>query len=271
MDVMEKIRQLRQRHKQNSKNSCPTAILLYIATERQCPKPVDPWYSQIKKLSRNANRHYADFHRAVIFGMYPELKGACDFFNASLNNALKSNEKLSDENLLQIEKNTIKKYNLPESYFIGSANKDQQQRIDVNLASAMNKYVNASIKELYPAVQVIAHALKDTLSANKTLEYDFVKHMKFVDMCLHYEENFYKNKSIPPQEISHTVEQLFDMKKKGLLDKDFQILDYEAFKESPLLKSLPYQGKKHNIVANLMPRSYIAKIKKQFTWEQSRS
>ncbi|MBP5399550.1 MAG: hypothetical protein J6Y53_03950 [Alphaproteobacteria bacterium] len=133
IDEIERIKE------QQIKNNCPTAVLFYIVTGRMAPMSVDPWYGQIKKLTGNADRNLVEFHQALIYGMYPELKEACHYFNVSVKKRLEKGEKLSAQSLAQIENDTIGKYNLPKSYFIGHVDAQQQKRVDANMKSALDK------------------------------------------------------------------------------------------------------------------------------------
>ena len=266
MENSDKIEQIRKQQEQKAKDNCPTTVLFYIATGRQSPRPVNPWYDAIKDLSGGANFHFKDFHRAVIFGMYPELKNACNYFDVSIKQAHQKKEKLSDEDITKIENDTINKYDLAGSYFIGQVTEEQQKRINVNLISAMDRYVNTEIKRFAPIVQVLAHALKNTLSGNEIIGHDFVNYFDFVDACTRDENRFLERKSIPPKDVSKTAEQIFDLQHKGVLDKDLKIINYIAFKESSLVKNLSYKGNEYNLSHNLMPQSNVERIKKEFVF-----
>lgn len=266
MENIDRIARIREQQKQKIKDNCPTSVLFYIATGRQCPRSVNLWYDKIKELSGNANHHFKDFHRAVIFGMYPELRDACNYFNDLAVQAAERKVKLSDAEITKIENDTINKYNLAESYFIAEVTAEQQKRIDANLISAMDKYVNTEIKQYAPVVQVMAQALKNTLPKNEPVEHDFVNYFQLVDTCIRNEERFIRNKSIAPKNVSETAEQLFDMQHKGVLDEDFKINDYKTFKESPLLKNLSYKGKEYSVSHNLMPQSELVNIEREFCY-----
>lgn len=135
MDNADEIKRVKE---QQIKNNCPTSVLFYIATGRIAPMSVDPWYGQIKKLSGNADKNLPEFHKALIFGMYPELKEACNHFDVTVRKHLEKGEKLSAEILKEIEDNTVNKYNLPKSYFIGFIDAEQQKRVDANMKAALD-------------------------------------------------------------------------------------------------------------------------------------
>ena len=266
MENSDRIEQIRKQQEQRAKDNCPTAVLFYIATGMRSPRPVNPWYDTIKELSGGANFHFRYFHRAVIFGMYPELRDACNYFDVSMKQAIQKKEKLSDDDVAKIENDTINKYDLAGSYFIAQSTEEQQKRINVNLISAMNRYVNTEIKQYAPAVQVLAQALKTTLPENENIGHDFVNYFEFVDICIRDENRFLKNKSIPSKDVTETAEKLFDLQHQGVLDKDFKITDYVAFKESSLVKTLSYKGKEYNVSQSLMPQSNLVNIKREFVF-----
>ncbi|MBQ4472291.1 MAG: hypothetical protein II942_03520, partial [Alphaproteobacteria bacterium] len=111
------------------KENCPTNVLLYLATMRQCPVPVNPWYDVIKEYVQGANWHYPEFHQACVLGMFPELKDAAQYFNGALITRLGNlrdsyrakGEALPmdvlNKTLKVVEDETIAQFNLPQTLF----------------------------------------------------------------------------------------------------------------------------------------------------------
>lgn len=261
MDIINKILQLRQKKEQERKDNCPTSAILYIATGMRSHKTINPWYDRIKELADGATFHQYYFHSAVVYGMYPELENACKDFAQSMQEIYQSKENVSENEKEKIEKSIIKKYGLQNSYNIGTLTPEQQSRVDANKASAMKRYVDEETKKLNPTVQVLAQALRSTLPSSEPVEHKFVNYFNFIDIALGHEEYFKEVQSKYPKDKVGTINQIFELRQQGILDKDYKIVDYNAFKESSLVKSFSYQGQKYDITQNIMPQNMIANIR----------
>lgn len=57
-------------------------------------------------------------------------------------------------------------------------------------------------------------------------------------------------------------------KHKGILNEDFQIVDYNALKKSDLVENLSYKGKEYNVSHNLIPQANLSKIKMVWVFDR---
>lgn len=253
----QKIKELRdsltKKDADKDSNPCPTNILLYIATGKQSFDSVDPWYGQIKKMSKDVNFHYGDFHKAAIYGMYPEIKPACEYFSNMLSEHFKKSEKISHDEAKQIEQKTINQFKLKSTYsFLDKKTKEQEQRVDMELKKATNEYVDSEFKRYSPVVQILGQALRQDAQDS----FKLVSDMRFLDLSLKLGKEEYAE--ISRQEYSSCSEQFemvdkaFNLQDKGVIDADLKVNDWNKFKQSDLVQGISYDGKKYNLAPKLM-------------------
>ena len=244
---------------QQYKDNCPTQVLLYLAAKRQSPHEVLPWYDKIKEYANGANFHYPEFHQAVVFGMFPELEEAAQYFNAVLGKNVKGDR----ARCTQAEDEVMRALHLPDTYYIGKMTKEQKQRVAQRMSPIVKKFINQEISCLNPAIQVLALALMAIIPENKQTT-DFAHHFEFLNLCLESEKRFNEvGKRCVPKDIRRVATGIFYLKNQGVLDDNFRIVDYKAFKESPVVKKFCYKGKRYDLSKNLVSPSQAAKIRQQ--------
>lgn len=270
MDIRAKIAHMRNLINGKKEDKCPTAVLFYIANSRQCPDTysVEPWYSKIKSLSGNATKYYGDFHKAVIFGMYPELEDACKYFEKSINSAIKSDPKLSTKVMKKIEQDTIKNFNLPNQYSINTPTDAQQKQIDIQIAKIYSNFVDTEINSYNPATQALAKSLKHSQPKNVQSQSELLGHFHLLDMLSQNEEVFNRIKSKYPADVVHNTEQLYSLKHQGVVDDKYNIKDYKKFKQSSLVQNFVYEKQTYNLEKNLMSAAETLNLKAQDPWDR---
>ena len=133
---------------------CPTGVLLYLASGRHSPHEVQPWYGVIKEKTSKASYWELDKHQALIFGMYPELEPAVEYFSKQLEEKC-AKGRLSDESLIQTEKQTIEKFKLPQSFPVDVDLTPEQEK---NVAGRMACLKPKGIARKNPLMDYLAEA-----------------------------------------------------------------------------------------------------------------
>ena len=268
MDIKAKLAHIRNLINGKKEDNCPTSMLFYIANSIQChdSDSVEPWYSKIKELSGGANKHFGDVHRAIIFGMYPELEDACKYFSDSMSAAREQSRNMSLETHRKIEQDTIKKFHLHDKYYIGQTTEAQKRQINANLSKVVTTHVNDEINSCNPATQLLAKSMRHAIPNDVASQMAFLSHFYRIDTCSKNEEAFNKFKSRYSSDTVHNTEELYKLKHQGIVDEEYNIKDYKAFKQSSLVQNFEYQGQTYNLEKHLMPEIEAKNLKKQFTW-----
>lgn len=244
----------------NSENSqCPSPVLFTLAINYVYHSSVDPWYAQIKELSGGATFHNGEFHSAVIFGMFPELKEASQYYRQNVDKYIKENKPTLSKikiirdiqkrkfysGIKKIEMDTIKKYNLPMYYDIYNLSEEQRARIKANLISEENHLANKALALCSPVLQVLGQSLKSDVIHSPSDSDVFAQSMKDIQKRLDDgKENYQDRYSSEENEI---VKQIFKMQDMGILDKEFNIKNFSKFKTSYLVCNFPYKDKVYNL------------------------
>ena len=256
------------------KDNCPTNVLLYLVTMRQCPVPVNPWYDKIKEYVDGANFHYPEFHRACILGMFPELEEPSKYFNEILNARLEVAKQTHPADgeararaimavLIAAEKETIERFELPSTMFIGGLTRSQKRRVAENTRPLWDKLLENDIRAYCPAVQVLAQATKSALFSQQPVDSDFTDYFRWIHDCAEHSDRYPEFRPELDAGICHAVDALLDMKKQGIVSKDFRISNYKAFKESDLVKNFTYKGHTLDLTDHLMPQKDMLALKEE--------
>lgn len=241
-DMKNKIEKLRGKIKQKGQmdeNPCPTEILFYLASGRQAFKEVNPWYNQLKEQAEGANRHYSEHHEAIIYGMYPELEEACEYFNEEIKAYFENNGACTEEEAQKIENKTIKKFNLKSKYSLINPTEEQKKRIAVNQVKATNIEFAKNMDNKSPIVKMLGYGLKDSASDMGKLTYD----MYFLDFALTREPDLLKGNA----DLCEMAEKIFDLQKQGAITENFCVNDFRKVKQSALVQDMHYEGKSLNL------------------------
>jgi len=252
--------------------ACPTPVLLHLAIGYRYHSEVNPWYDRIQELSGGATFWYYKFQAAVIYGMYPELKEACEDFKQSIDAYVKShplkkigislidkaNKRKQIQGWKQVEKEIMKKHNLPDSYDIYNLSDEQKNNIKTNLIREANNYIIRELDGCSPTVQLLAQALKDDVVTSPGSSTIFAEQMKTLQKRLEGKDNY--SYSFP--EVEDIAKQIFEMRDKGVLDEKFNIMDLSAFRTSNIAKTFPYKGKTYNLENKINSQTFL-KLKKE--------
>jgi len=246
---------------------CPTSVLLYLAVAYRYHSAVDPWYDRIQELSGGATFWHWQFQAAVIYGMFPELKEACQDFKQSIDAYAKSHpfkkcgisliDKARKRQYIQgqeeVEKDIIKKYNLPDSLDIYNLSDEQKKNIETNLIKESSNHINRELAECSPVVQLLAQALKDDVVTNPGSSTVFAEKMRTLQKRLNGQDNYLY--SFP--ELEDVTKQIFEMRDNGILDERCNIMDFSAFRTSSLAKAFPYEGKTYNLESKINSQTFL--------------
>lgn len=248
----------------NTQKPCPTPVLLYIAAKWNYHSEVEPWYGYIKKLTGGVDKNSLEFHSAVIYGMYPQLKQASLYFVEKAGKYLQENRpndeewrkksvkrKVIDE-LKKIEQETLLKFGLSQTYDIYNLSEEQKDNIKHNLIQTENHLINKTLSNCSPVIQILASAVRNNavaIGGHHPLA--FATSMEWMQNTLDRgkEKNQKPNYSnyTFPQERYEITKQIFEMQDDGILDEKFNIKDYTAFCKSRLVREFPYRGKIYDL------------------------
>jgi ribosomal protein S13 len=252
------------RNKTKENQPCPTPVLMYLSIGYLYHSSVSPWYERIQELSEGANKWYDEFHAAVIYGMYPELKDASQYLKQSLKEYIKNNkdtlersrnkiidvirQRKTKKALQQIEQEVIQKFNLQNSYDIYNLSEEQIKRINKNIKQASNDHIEESLSQCSQVLQVLGRALKPEMSKTAVSAVHFADEIKDIEGYIsgkYHITDFSSHKEV--------VNQILEMRDKGILDEKFNIKDFSKFNASKLVENFAYHGKYYDLRDKISP------------------
>ncbi len=246
-----------------AKMPCPLHTIFCIINQIQTDC-IEPWYEQIKQLADGANKWAPEMHKAVIFGMYPELEEASkefyrkckDIYNELKNNPHQDGEILSD----YLKKCSFKigeQYGLNKNRYLFNEMSEEQtkrfmQRKDIEIKNMCKKQAEAMIDPLHIVMQGLCE--KVTPKDCEKLISDFAI-AEVVFTCAkanNYERIELRKKSIPD------AYSIYEQVKKSLevanIKDCYQIIDHKNYKQfAQTLGNFKYNGKEYNLLDVVRP------------------
>ena len=242
---------------------CPLHTIFCIINQIQTDC-VDPWYGQIKNLADGADKWASGMHKAVIFGMYPELEDASkewfhkydDLYNEFKNNPHNDKDNLTDS-LKKLSLQIGEQYGLNENKYLFNEMTEEQtkrvmQRKDIEIKNMCNESAEAMIDPLHIVMQGLCEKLTSEdcngLSSNFHLVEAFFECEKEnnLERMAIGQENFPESYSIYKQ-IKKSLEIA------GIKDC-YQVIDNKNYKQfAQTLESFKYKGKDYNLLDVVRP------------------
>jgi len=241
-----------------AKMPCPLDTLFCIINQIQA-ECVEPWYGQIKKLADGADKWASGMHKAVVFGMYPELEEASkeylrrykNIYNEFENNPHKDSKYLLDS-LKKLSFQIGEEYNLNENrYVFNEMNEEQAKRVrerkDVEIKNMCNDSAEAMPDPLHIVMQGLCQKLdpkdckklmNDFELAKYTFKFNKENNLERIEFC---REKF-------PEVYSIYMQVKGSLEVAEIKDCD-QIIDarnYTKFVQT--LGSFKYNGKEYNLI-----------------------
>lgn len=257
-----------------AKRPCPLDTLFCIINQIQTDC-VEPWYGQIKELADGADKWASEMHKAVIFGMYPELEEASkehlrryrDIHKKFKNNPHKDKKHLS-ESLKKLSFQIGEEYDLNKNrYLFNEMTEEQAKRVekrkDIEITNMCNDFAEAMSDPLHIVMQGLCQKLdsndckklmEDFDNVQITFEHDKNNDLKSIEFC---REEYPEAYSIYKQ-IKNSLE-------TAEIKDCHQTIDaknYARFVQS--LGRFKYNGKEYNLIDVVRPitqkRDYFGRI-----------
>ena len=230
-------------------NPCPTEILLRMTaakmtSELQERKDVQLWQKQVWEQAGTSDQFFIDINNAVIFGRYPELEKATEYFK-------KENEQHPVAKALE---NTIKNFRygddkaLQPGYSLADEpTAEQQKRIAERHKQARQKTLEFCYEDHRPETNVIHHALRSSIDLDDKSSVRLMEDMRKLDFVLskgaeELEKVQYTAGYEDYAEVHDIAAKVFAMQKRGI---DFS--DAEAVRDAPEMQNITYRGKQYNL------------------------
>ena len=247
-----------------AKIPCSLYKIFCITNQIDCSESVEPWYGQIKQLADGADKWASGMHKAVIFGMYPELEEASkefyrkykDICNEFKNNPHQDREILSDS-LKKCSFKIGEQYGLNKNRYLFNEMSEEQtkrvmQRKDIEIKNMYNESAEAMIDPLHIVMQGLCEKLTPEDCNGLSSNFHFVeaffeceKENNLERMAIG-QENFPESYSIYKQ-IKKSLEIA------GIKDC-YQIIDYKNYKQfAQTLGNFKYKGKDYNLLDVVRP------------------
>ena len=246
-----------------AKTSCPLHTLFCIINQIQADC-VEPWYEQIKRLAEGADKLASGMHKAVIFGMYPELEEASkefyhsykDIYSEFKNNPNKDKEYLSEQ-LKELSFKTGEKYGLNKNkYLFNKMTEEQAKRVqkrkDLEIKNMCNESAEAMLDPLHIVMQGLYQKLdpkdckklmQDFHLAKKTFDHDRDNNREMIEFC---KEEYPEAYSIYKQ-----VKNSLEVAKIKDCYQNIDAKNYASFVQT--LECFEYNGKKYNLLDVVRP------------------
>ena len=126
-----------------------------------------------------------------------------------------------------------------------------------------NRLIEKDIQAYQPVVQVLAKATKSIVSAEQPVGLDFTNQFEWINRCIENPNRYQQFRNELDKGICYTVDALLDMKKQGIVSKDFRISNYKAFKESALVKKFSYKKRTLDLTDHLMSQKDMMGLKQE--------
>lgn len=246
-----------------AKMPCPLHTIFCIINQihTDC---VEPWYGQIKQLADGADKWASGMHKAVIFGMYPELEEPSkefyrkykDIYNEFENNPHQDREILSDS-LKKCSFKIGEQYGLNKNRYLFNEMSEEQtkrvmQRKDIEIKKMCKKRAEAMIDPLHIVMQGLCEKLTPEDCNGLSSNFDIVEVFFECE-----KENDLKRMAIGKEEFPESYSIYKQIKKSleiaGIKDCN-QVIDNKNYKQfAQTLESFKYKGKDYNLLDVVRP------------------
>lgn len=266
LQTQKKIAELHQ------KTSCPTETLLCIATGIKPNRDSTRWREQIQEQAGTTSDFFIDMNNAVIFGRYPELKAASDYFKDKI---YKFRHQLGQENpaapiteidkqlqsqMSEISQDTATRFSLKRQYsFTTPLNAEQEVQINNNLREAHKKSLDYCKENHLPETNIVHNALRSSIKdLNLASSVQLMENMEYLDGILRagpekLAKIQYTAQYAEYAELHNMAAKVFDMQKRGI---DFS--NPEAVKNSPEMQNISYKGKQYDLSTKISPDNNLS-------------
>lgn len=271
MNFIDKIHELQDQLKVKNKAPCPTPVLLFLAGGMVYPGRVDPWYSHIKEGElRGAPSYATEFFNAVICGMHPELEKATETLCNRLKEYQKENSHLYEDSrsqknrrknvkaYLQMTDNVMREFGLKEAYQVFEMTPEQRAQVNDKLKVAGIHYTDEILGECQPVIQLLGKAIQPEYMGSLESMLGFVQDMNSLDRRIKMDKDIYMKRSqngyFNEPKIKGLVEQIWDLREKGILDDKFRVRYryWQQFVKSDLVQKFTYDGKEFCLEGKLI-------------------
>ena len=194
------------------------------------------------------------YQKDYIYGMYPELGGAIQYFYGKVSPYLNKLQLIPDETLRKYAAETIKKFKLKDSYdFVKEPNESQIARLNARIFPKEKKELVKFASELLREMGV---ALMNT-SKDCRVVFKFMKQFDAIERIVSGKISRAEAKkfiNIPGVMQGLELLKLVDL---GIIDRKLRILDWHAFCKSSVLKKFDIgNGKKYNLSVALVVQKH---------------
>ena len=246
-----------------AKMPCPLHTMFCIINQIQTDC-VEPWYGQIKQLADGADKWASGMHKAVIFGMYPELEQASkefyrkykDIYNEFKNNPHNDRENLSDS-LKKLSFQIGEQYGLNENRYLFNEMSEEQtkrvmQRKDIEIKNMCNESAEAMIDPLHIVMQGLCEKLTPE-DCDELMNDFYIAAAAFKCAKANDHERMELCKKSFPDAYS-----IYEQVKKSLevakIKDCYQIIDHKNYKQfAQTLGNFKYKGKEYNLLDVVRP------------------
>lgn len=247
-----------------AKMPCSLYKIFCITNHINCVENVEPWYGQIKKLADGADKWAYGLHRAVIYGMYPELEDASKEFYCRFKDICSEFEKRPNqdekrliESVKSLSVQIGKQYGLNENrYLFNEMTEEQAKRVQKRKDIERKIYYNEIAEAMTDPLHIIMQGLCEKLSpddckklvghfynADKYLEWDKDNNLEYLNLC--------QKKCSEAYSIYKQVKKCLE---KAEIKDGLQIIDadnYAGFVQT--LGNFKYNGKEYNLLDTVKP------------------
>ena len=229
----------------NSGKGCPANILLYIASGRQCNDSVDPWYGQIKQLTDGASRYHSYIHMALVCTLYPEMEKAVEMFGEKIEQYA-GKEPIGEKEFKRIEDEVIKKCGLKQSYNFSNITLTDEQKEHVD--SLAEKFSLAKVRKKTKNATEVIQVISEALVKSGEPPFLVAEGMNNLDQALRstYDDNV-EVPNLSDVNFRKKFVKLSEMQEQGILGEKFEVLDFEKFKSSDLVKKFPLYSRTYDL------------------------
>ena len=246
-----------------SQMPCPLHTIFCIINQfhTDC---VEPWYGQIKQLADGALRKASGMHKAVIFGMYPELEEASkewlrafkDIYNEFENNPHQDIE-ISSDSLKKLSFQIGEQYGLNENkYLFNKMTEEQAKRVQGRKDIEIRKMCNESAEAMFDPLHIVMQGVSKKLTYEDCLSIanDFceAQDIFYYEKCSDLESIKWAKKEAP--EAYSIYKQMKECLETAEIKDCYQTIDdtnYSRFAQT--LGNFKYKGKEYNLLDVVRP------------------
>lgn len=244
-----------------AKMPCPLHTMFCIINQIQTDC-VEPWYGQIKQLADGADKWNSGMHKAVIFGMYPELEKASkewfskykDIYNEFEENPNKDKGVLSNS-LKKLSLQIGEQYGLNENrYLFNKMTEEQAKRVQERKEIEIKKMCKERAEEMIDPLHIVMQGLCEKVTPKdcKKLMSDFgIAEVAFKYANDHERMELCKKKFPDAYSIYEQVKKSLEV---ANIKDCYQMIDHKNYKQfAQTLGNFKYKGKEYNLLDAVRP------------------